>query len=354
MSATGRHEADAGLSTFGEDVLDDEAYARGLARGWFPVARSAELDKPRSACLLGTHLAVFRAADGRARAVAEHCPHRGARLSMGTVQGGSIQCPYHGWCWDGDTGRCTAIPALGPAGSIPPGACVAVIGVEERYGLVWASLSDRPLDGPPRFPEFESDEWQSFRSCPTWDVGANICASIENFRDVAHLPFVHRATMGDMPHTVEPLHPRRDGFHVHLVRTRAAADRATADPLWTITHREPQDLVYHAIAPSSVGLLLPNAAGGVRMLLFAVAPLSLEASRWFLVAAATRDFPVPVEDLLDIARRITDEDVGILENIRPRGFDGVSRQVHCIADAYTLKYRQAFMSFVRAASLSRD
>jgi phenylpropionate dioxygenase-like ring-hydroxylating dioxygenase large terminal subunit len=211
-------------------------------------------------------------------------------------------------------------------------------------------VSDDPLGEPPRFDEYDAQDWQPFKSCPSWDVAANICASVENFRDVAHLPFVHRATMGEIAHEVEPLKPRRERFDVYLLRRRAQADPTTAHPLWTATHREPQDLHYHAIAPSAIGLLMSDQPVGKRMLLFAVAPSGLDASRWFLVASATHDYPLAVDDLLDVARRITDEDVAILEGVRPRDFSGMSRQVHCTADAYTLKYREAFMAFIGEAA----
>jgi hypothetical protein len=35
--------------------------------------------------------------------------------------------------------------------------------------------------------------------------------------------------------------------------------------------------------------------------------------------------------------------------VRPAGFESLQQQVHCLADAYTLKYREAFMAFVERA-----
>jgi hypothetical protein len=35
--------------------------------------------------------------------------------------------------------------------------------------------------------------------------------------------------------------------------------------------------------------------------------------------------------------------------VRPAGFESLRQQVHCLADAYTLKYREAFMAFVEQA-----
>jgi phenylpropionate dioxygenase-like ring-hydroxylating dioxygenase large terminal subunit len=271
---------------------------------------------------------------------------------MGTIVGDGVQCPYHGWLWDGDSGRCTLIPALGPDGVIPRRARLATHQAVERYGLVWSSLADRPLGDPPHFPEYEGEGWAgSYVSGPPWDVGANVCASIENFRDVAHLPFVHRRTMGELPHPVGELTPRREGFDVYLDVAPAQPESATADEIWHTSHNDDERCLYHAIAPAVVGALLTSETVGRRMMLFAVAPTSLESSRWYLVERVAEGYPVRVEDLLQIGREITDEDVAVLENVRPRGFEAMLSQVHCLADAYTLKYREAFIAFLKQAAV---
>src|SRR5207302_1055446 len=96
-----------------------------LLRGfWYVVARSRELGRrPLERRALGERLALFRDEHGVARVVSARCPHRGANLAAGRVVGGCLECPYHGWRFDGD-GHCAAIPSQ-PAGSaIPPGFAV--------------------------------------------------------------------------------------------------------------------------------------------------------------------------------------------------------------------------------------
>ena len=40
-----------------------------------------------------------------------YCPHLGANLGVGgRVHGNCIECPFHGWQFDGETGQCTSIP----------------------------------------------------------------------------------------------------------------------------------------------------------------------------------------------------------------------------------------------------
>ncbi|WP_460315387.1 Rieske 2Fe-2S domain-containing protein, partial [Staphylococcus aureus] len=65
----------------------------------------------------------------------------------------SIQCPYHGWSFDGATGRCTAIPNLRKDERIPHGIKVAAFSAAENiaelmgYGLRTSKLA--PPVGPP-------------------------------------------------------------------------------------------------------------------------------------------------------------------------------------------------------------
>ena len=46
------------------------------------------------------------------------CIHRGAALSLGSVQDGRLTCAYHGWQYDYE-GRCVRIPALVPGQAVP-------------------------------------------------------------------------------------------------------------------------------------------------------------------------------------------------------------------------------------------
>ena len=115
----------------------------GLAAGWWPVAHSDEVHQHPGAFRLGTkELALYRDLSGTVRAVEDRCPHRRLPLSMGRLtEDGSIQCPYHGWSFDGATGRCTAIPNLSADERIPNGIKVAAFSAAENvaellgYGL---------------------------------------------------------------------------------------------------------------------------------------------------------------------------------------------------------------------------
>ena len=80
--------------------------------GWFQVAWSRDIGvgdvKPLH--YFGTDLVAFRGTDGEISVLDAHCQHLGANLAHGgcVVEDG-IQCPFHGWVWNGE-GRNVRIP----------------------------------------------------------------------------------------------------------------------------------------------------------------------------------------------------------------------------------------------------
>lgn len=55
----------------------------------------------------GLDVAVFHLADPERFVVARNsCPHAGASLSVGTIEGNTVTCPWHHWTFDLDSGRC--------------------------------------------------------------------------------------------------------------------------------------------------------------------------------------------------------------------------------------------------------
>lgn len=54
---------------------------------------------------------MFRGQDGEAYVVDAYCPHLGANLAVGgRVVGNCIECPFHGWQFRGNDGKCVKIP----------------------------------------------------------------------------------------------------------------------------------------------------------------------------------------------------------------------------------------------------
>ena len=76
--------------------------------GWYVACRSEEVPKGESlaADLAGHNVTVFRDQQGKLYALHSYCAHLGANLGIGgkVVNGNCIECPFHGWLYDGDTG----------------------------------------------------------------------------------------------------------------------------------------------------------------------------------------------------------------------------------------------------------
>jgi len=79
--------------------------------GWFQVAWSTDVEVGQIVPLtyFDTELVAFRGEDGDVHVLNAHCQHLGANLSRGCVVEKGIQCPFHGWVWDGN-GRNVEIP----------------------------------------------------------------------------------------------------------------------------------------------------------------------------------------------------------------------------------------------------
>ncbi len=56
----------------------------------------------------GNELAVYNV-DGEFYASENFCPHKGARLTEGTLCGHIIECGLHGWQFDVRTGECLTV-----------------------------------------------------------------------------------------------------------------------------------------------------------------------------------------------------------------------------------------------------
>jgi NAD(P)H-dependent nitrite reductase small subunit len=72
------------------------------------VGRITDLPEGRAATVelkSGAQLALFNVA-GTFYAIENFCPHRGAPLADGTLCGTSVECDWHGWRFDLETGAC--------------------------------------------------------------------------------------------------------------------------------------------------------------------------------------------------------------------------------------------------------
>lgn len=174
-------------------MLDD----RVLLDDWHVVAYAPDLPegRPAGVRLLDEDLVLWRVR-GRVHAWRDLCVHRGARLSLGTVDGATLACAYHGWTYD-EEGGCVRFPAH-PDQRPPATARATVYRAVVRYDWVWVSLGSPARDVAP-FPQWEDGSFRKVH-CGPYLVRASGPRVIENFLDLAHFPFVHGGLLGDPAH----------------------------------------------------------------------------------------------------------------------------------------------------------
>ncbi len=113
----------------------------GFENYWYPIILESELGhKPKAVRLLGRDVVLFRDG-GRLFALEDRCPHRGVKLSLGHCNypgSGTVSCPYHGWTFEGTSGRLVAALMEGPDAPI-----VGKVGVPNlfRSGPCWPDLA---------------------------------------------------------------------------------------------------------------------------------------------------------------------------------------------------------------------
>lgn len=164
-----------------------------MRNAWYIAAESRELKsgKPLARRLHGEGLVLFRSSGGDAVALPDRCPHRNVQLSRGKLKKGGLQCPYHGWEFDGQ-GRCVYIPSLNPGEKIPAGAHLAPLPICEQQGYIWVWTGERLPEAhevPFVFPHFEQSGWGWGRLQA--DVPNSVANVIENFIDCAHTGYIH-------------------------------------------------------------------------------------------------------------------------------------------------------------------
>ena len=166
-----------------------------LINQWYVAAHSHVVTtEPVRVHMLGQDMVLFRDTEGKAHCLHDVCVHRGGSLCRGDIIEDTIECPYHGWRYDG-TGTCVLIPSLGPDVKPPKRARVDSYPVEERWDMIWVFFGDLPeAERPPLpdfFPEYEQNkgEWRFIRD--TFVMDCNWVRAIENGVDATHASFVH-------------------------------------------------------------------------------------------------------------------------------------------------------------------
>jgi len=174
--------------------IEADAAPTRFARGWhcLGLAKDFTDGEPHQVLAFGQKLVVFAGADGGVNVLDGYCRHMGGDLSMGTVKGDEIACPFHDWRWGGD-GRCKKIPY---ARRVPLRARTAAWPTLVQDGLlfVWNDPEGNPPPADVTIPRIEGadrDDWTDWHWYTTVIEGANCREIVDNLVDMAHFFYVH-------------------------------------------------------------------------------------------------------------------------------------------------------------------
>ena len=173
--------------------------------------------RPEPVEILGEKFTLYRGEGGDVPSGHFRCPHRGAQLSLGWVEGDDIRCRYHGWRFD-CTGQCVEQPERRKVECAPgqdAGLSDARISRPRLRLYRRGRAAEVPAVSRPRPPGRRHHRRDRDHPCSFWN-------RLDN--DINHIPWVHRATA---------LRKGRNDFIIprkETSRKRPMAGRAPAMP----------------------------------------------------------------------------------------------------------------------------
>jgi phenylpropionate dioxygenase-like ring-hydroxylating dioxygenase large terminal subunit len=283
---------------------------------WHPVLRATDLGpEPVARTLLTERIVLYRGASGAIAAAPDRCPHREAPLSAGRVSDGCLQCPYHGWTFDGE-GRCVAVPSNEPHVPVPPKAHLKTMHCVERYGLVWVCPGE-PAAGIPELPQEADPAFRRINvEVQTWHTSA--LRMVDNFLDISHFPWVHVATFGDATERVVPTFEltQLGDFHgyayeVEVTNASDDANRVTGMAAKTLT----REMTSGFSLPFTCRSTIRYETGLEHIILLLSTPVDDVTSYFSFVIWRNDDFSVPAEEVIRFDRAVGEEDRKMLERL---------------------------------------
>ena len=193
---------------------------------WYVACTPDEIDeKPLGRQICGEHIVFYRAAGGQVAALEDFCPHRGARLSLGSVCEGQLVCGYHGLTMGCD-GKTISMPGQ-RVGGFPK---IRNYPVVERYGFIWVWTGDAALADPATIHHLE------WADNPEWAYGGGLyhvaCdyrLMVDNLMDLTHETYVHSTSIGQKEIDETPVSTKTEG---EQVVTRRTMEGVMAPPFW--------------------------------------------------------------------------------------------------------------------------
>ncbi|MCB1621659.1 MAG: Rieske 2Fe-2S domain-containing protein, partial [Thiothrix sp.] len=161
---------------------------------WYVAATVDELEEkpPLGRTICNEKIVFYQTESGKVHAVEDFCPHRGAPLSLGFIQGEHLVCGYHGLVM-GCEGKTVSMTQQ----KVDRFPRIKAYPVEVRYGYVWVWPGDAGKADKANIPK------PLWADNPGWTVGGGMfhihCdyrLMIDNLMDLTHETYVHRGSIG--------------------------------------------------------------------------------------------------------------------------------------------------------------
>jgi len=175
-----------------------------ILNAWYKVGFSGEFktEELQRHIICEKFLVFWRTAEGEVVAFDDRCCHKRMPISAGRfLEGGLVECPYHGLAFNSE-GKCVKIPSA-PGAPIPKRARLLSYKVIEQDGVVWVWPGDGEKIGnvrPPATPEFVSPDWEHIIG--ELHINGNSILMIENGLDLTHFYPLHANTIGQAADSV--------------------------------------------------------------------------------------------------------------------------------------------------------
>lgn len=169
-----------------------------LKNHWYLALPSKKLkaNQLQSLEIFSEPVLFFRSSSGEVSAVRDICPHRGIPLKYGRIVNDMVECPYHGWKFDG-AGVCREIPSLTSGQKLD---CTKIkvksFPVKEQFGGIWVFIGDpnfnqADVPQPPFLSGFPTDVQPQI--CQVEEFNCHIDHAVIGLMDPAHGPYVHKS-----------------------------------------------------------------------------------------------------------------------------------------------------------------
>ncbi|HPQ94702.1 MAG TPA: aromatic ring-hydroxylating dioxygenase subunit alpha [Thiolinea sp.] len=194
---------------------------------WYVAATVDELEEkpPLGRTICNEKIVFYQTESGKVHAVEDFCPHRGAPLSLGFIQGEHLVCGYHGLVM-GCEGKTVSMTQQ----KVDRFPRIKAYPVEVRYGYVWVWPGDAGKADKANIPK------PLWADNPGWTVGGGMfhihCdyrLMIDNLMDLTHETYVHRGSIGQPEIEEAPVNSRAQG---DTVITERLMENIKAPPFW--------------------------------------------------------------------------------------------------------------------------